>query len=102
MTLTPPKRCSSWWIRLLTESFFKFYGASCSQYLSGRSRGSEYLDERVRLNTNGECADVGQPAFELDTIGHSGETKDAGARGEEMTSIIVCVKTYKIAVQDTE
>lgn len=61
-----------------------------------------YLNERLRLDTNREGADVSQAAFEFHTIRHSGKTEDACARGEEMAGVVIGVEPNEIAVEDTE
>lgn len=39
---------------------------------------STHLGEGCRVDSDGERPDVGEPAFELDAVGHGGETEDAG------------------------
>ena len=42
------------------------------------------------------------PPFEIDGVGHGGQAKDAGAGGEEMSSIVIRVESDEIAVQYTK
>jgi hypothetical protein len=45
---------------------------------------------------------VRKSSFELDTVGHSRETEDTCAGGEEVTRIVIGVEPDEVAVEDAE
>lgn len=61
-----------------------------------------HIDELVRINADGECADLRVSALEFNSVGHRRCSENACARRQEMASIIVGMETDQVAVEDTE
>jgi hypothetical protein len=56
---------------------------------------AQAVDKLHRLDTDGVGADLGVSALKLDSVGHGLEAEDAGARGEEVTGVVVCVEAAR-------
>jgi hypothetical protein len=62
---------------------------------------AQSVDKLHRLDTDGVSPDLGVSAFKLDSVGHGLEAEDAGARGEEVAGVVVCVEAARVRGGDT-
>ena len=61
-----------------------------------------HLDKGSRFNADGEGTNMSQTSLEFNAIGHCWQAKDARARRQEMTRIVVCMKPNEVAKEDAE
>ena len=87
---------------LLDALFLEILVREESSVLRYSRKSNTYLDERSRIDSDGESANVRQAIFEFYTVWHSRKPENTCTRGEEVAGVVISVETDQVAVKDTE